>query len=434
MTTAAKRRSRRLIPTLALIGVGALALSACSSGGGSGSQKESAEFAYLSSDTNTQISTVLKIVSKNQCAAEQKAQPLKISTTPGTTVDQKLQLLAGQNALPTMSTASGTPDLMKQFIKANKIVDVTKALGSDSGSILPAAMSTIKQLYGTDDAYVFPTEFNIEGIWYNKKIFQANNIEIPKTWDELVDVSKKLNAAGVQPISTDGKDGWPITRLISGYLYRDLGTDAMQKVADGSAKLTDDEYVKAADAVAKLGADGAFGSSVGSIDYNGMFNTFLTGKAAMMYNGSWSLTNFADPKQDQIGQENIGFMPFPAVTGGKGSIDDIPSNIGIPVMFSQSKYGPKTQAWIKCIANNYGDLALANGGVVSGFKVTKVPDNLSDLTKLVQQKVSDTKSSVLWFEALFSAKRTQVSQSNAAGLVSGSLSGEQFMKLVQDAQ
>ena len=92
-----------------------------------------------------------------------------------------------------------------------------------------------------------------------------------------------------------------------------------------------------------------------------------------------------------------------------------------------------TQAWIKCIAANYGNLALANGGVVSGFKVTKVPSDLPELTKVVQAKVAATKTSTLWFEALFSAKQTTVSQQNAALLATGSLSGAQFMQLVQVA-
>ena len=52
-----------------------------------------------------------------------------------------------------------------------------------------------------------------------------------------------LKAAGVQPFSAAGKDGWPVTRLVGNYIFRDLGPDALQKVADGEAKLTDPEYV-----------------------------------------------------------------------------------------------------------------------------------------------------------------------------------------------
>jgi len=434
ITTAMGRR-KRVLPALAIVGAAAVLLTACSTGGsGATTAKGSAKFQYVGADTNTEISSVLKVASTSVCKSENKAQPLTTSTTPGTTVDQHLQLLAGQNALPTMVTASGTPALMKQFIKAKKIVDVTKALGSAASNILPAAQSTIQNLYGTSDSYVFPTEFNVEGIWYNKKIFTANNITVPTTWNQLVTDTQTLEAAGVQPISTDGKDGWPITRLVGDYLYRDLGPDAMSNVASGKTKLTDPDYVKAATAVQTIGKQGAFGKSPSSIDYNTMESIFLSGKAAMMYNGSWTIANFTDPKQDTVGLANIGFMPFPAVSGGKGSIDQYPSNIGIPVMFSTTGYGTKTQAWMKCIAENYGNLALANGGVVSGFKATKVPSNLPALTAEVQKKVAASTSSVLWFEALFGPKQTTVSQQNAAGLATGAMTPAAFMQLVQAAQ
>jgi raffinose/stachyose/melibiose transport system substrate-binding protein len=40
---------------------------------------------------------------------------------------------------------------------------------------------------------------------------------------------------------------------------------------------------------------------------------------------------------------------------------------------------------------------------------------------------------VLWFEALFSAKQTTVSQQNAAQLATGAMSPEAFMQAVQSA-
>ena len=40
---------------------------------------------------------------------------------------------------------------------------------------------------------------------------------------------------------------------------------------------------------------------------------------------------------------------------------------------------------------------------------------------------------MLWFEALFTTKATTISQTNAALLVTGQLSREEFMELVQAA-
>ncbi|GAA1958029.1 ABC transporter substrate-binding protein [Agromyces allii] len=434
MTTASMRR--RLLPLGALLGAGALALTACGpADGGSSAGGDDKTFTYLGQTENTTIVKTLETLGGDQCAAEEKAAPLTTDSIAGTQWDQKLQLLAGQGALSDMSMAAGTPSLMQQFIDAGQVQDLSKAL-DDLGvadKILPAAESTIKALYGGDTLYALPTELNIEGFWYNKQLLADNGIEAPTTWGDLVDAAATLDAAGVQPFAAAGKDGWPVTRLVGDYIVRDLGPDALKKVADGDAKLTDPEYVAAADAVAELGKAGYFGDAVGSVDYNAAMNQFLTGGAAFFYMGSWALANFNDAEQNQIGVDNVGFAQFPDVEGGAGSIDQVPANVGIPVMLSTNGYTDTTADWLKCIAENYGDTVLADSGVVSGFALENPPADLPETTQTVQDVIANAPSSVLWFEALFTSKGTTVSQTNGGGLGNGTLTGAEFMDLVQSA-
>lgn len=405
-------------------------LAGCS-GGGSEGDSLSTTFTYLGQNENTTIVATLQTLADDQCKTENAAAALTPDAIPGSTWDQQLQLLAGQDGLSNFSMAAGTPSLMKQFIDAGQIEDLT-ALGLED-KLLPAAASTIKALHGTDDVYALPTEFNIEGIWYNKQLLADNGIDVPTTWDELVDSAATLKSAGIQPFSADAKDGWPVTRLVGDYIFRSLGADALKKVADGDASLTDPEYVEAAEAVAELGKAGYFGEAPTSIDYNTAMNLFLTGKAAYFYMGSWALANFNDDTQNQIGADNIGFLPFPEVEGGVGSADEVPANVGIPTMFATKGFDDNTKAWAECIAANYGDTVLNDSGVISGFKVTDSPSDLPATTQLVQDTIANAPSSVLWFEALFSSEATTVSQTNGGGLANGSLSGADFMKLVQDA-
>lgn len=434
MATAAGR-VRRLIPVAALVGVGALALTACSGPADSSSSEGSGDFTYLGQTENTTIIDTLKTLADGACADANADAPLKSDSIAGTQWDQQLQLLASQDGLSDMQMAAGTPSLMQDFIDAGQVLNLTETLDElgASDAILPAAASTIQALYGAGDLYALPTEFNIEGFWYNKQILADNGIEAPQTWDDLVDAAATLKDAGVQPFAADGKDGWPITRLVGDYIFRDLGADALQKVADGDASLTDPEYVKAADAVAELGKAGYFGDAVGSVDYNAAMNQFLTGEAAFFYMGSWALANFNDAEANKIGVDNVGFAPFPAVEGGQGSIDEVPANVGIPVMFSQKGADKDTKAWIECIVNNYGDTVLADSGVVSGFTLKEEPSDLSPTTQIVQDTIKNAPSSVLWFEALFTSKGTGISQTNGGALANGSISGADFMQLVQSA-
>ncbi|MDU0366722.1 extracellular solute-binding protein [Microbacterium sp. KSW4-17] len=419
-------RSRRMVAITSLGAAGLLALTACAGGGSAGATS----FSFLVNQENTTIPELLTSLSTDQCKAENDAQPLQVETVPQTQLDQKLQLLAGQNALPAQYAAGNAPALTKELAQGGQVLDLDKTL-TDLGvidQIEPAAISTIEQLYGGFN--VLPYQYNIEGVWYNKQLLADNGIDVPSTWDELSAGAAKLQAAGVQPFSASGEQGWPITRLISGYIFRDLGPDALQKVADGDAKLTDPEYVAAAQAVADLGANGYFGQGVGSIDYDTAFNTFLTGKAAFFYMGSWALANFADESANQIGSDNIGFMPFPDVAGGAGDSSQTPANVGLPMALSAKAYTDDTGKWLTCIANNYGAQSLSEADTISGFKVNG-DVQVDDLTALVQDRIASTQESVLWFEALFNAKATETSQKNAAQLVTGAISPQDFMSLVQ---
>ncbi|MCX4834878.1 extracellular solute-binding protein [Streptomyces sp. NBC_01016] len=427
--------ARRMRLSLLTAGVASMSLLATACGGsGGGSSAAPKEFDYLSVTENTTVKTALKSLSRGSCKSAQQALPLKVETVPQSSLDQKLQLLAGQNALPVQFAAGNAPALTQQLAKSGKVADLEsqlKKLGVYD-QLEPAAVSTIKALYG-DKLDVLPYEYNIEGIFYNKKVFKANGIETPGTWAELRSAAAKLEAKGIQPFAASGQQGWPLTRLISGYLYRSLGPDALQKVADGKAKLTDPAYVKAAQEVAELGRKGYFGKGVGSIDYDTAMNQFLAGKAGMYYMGSWALANISDAKQNKVGAENVGFLPFPAVSGGKGSVDQYPSNVGLGIALNAKSFDKKTRDWVSCIAKNYGSTALKDHGTISGFKVNGEVKDTNTVTTQVRDTVGSSKQNVLWFEALFSTKATTVSQTNAARLVTGSMSPKQFMQTVQDA-
>jgi len=267
------RTRARGLTVMAVAAITAASLTACGGSGGSGPSG----FSALLTTENTTTPAVLEALSKNECKAENDALPLTIETVPQTQIDQKVQLLAGQGALPVLYGA-GTPAIIKALAANGQVVDLEKSL-TDSGAIsnvLPGAIATIKNLYG--GFYVLPLQYNIEGIWYNKRIFADHGIEVPATWDQLVSAAQKLSAAGVQPFSASGQQKWPLTRFISGYIYRKLGPNAFDAVYDGSAKFTDPDYVAAAAAVADLGSNDWFGKGVGSIDYDTATNTFLTRK------------------------------------------------------------------------------------------------------------------------------------------------------------
>ncbi|NHI15748.1 ABC transporter substrate-binding protein [Microbacterium excoecariae] len=431
------RSSRRRVALTGLSVVAIAALAGCSGsdsagsgGGGGGSDAEPDTFTVLTANENQALEDQLQALADNQCAAENEAMPIEHQKTAQADTVQKVTQLASQGALPQHFIA-GT-DMVRpdgDLGAGGLVADYEDVLGDAWDNILPAAASTVNSVYG--QMVSLPYQYNIEGIWYNAQIFDEVGISEPQTFEELLDAAAELEAAGYQPMTTAGADAWPMTRLMGMYIFRNVGPDAMQRIQDGDAKLTDPEYVAGAEALKTLADEGYFGEGFATMDGGASTAQFLSGGAAMKYDGSWALSAINDPEQNQVGAENIGFMPFPAVEGGAGDINQWAANAGAAMAANAESMGPKTEAWFQCIAENYGQQALQSAGIVSGFAVNGEVTDIPDTTRNVQETVESIDETVLWFEALFDSKSNSLASTNVSLLVTDQMSAEDYMAELQ---
>jgi raffinose/stachyose/melibiose transport system substrate-binding protein len=417
--------------TVAVIAAAALLASACSSGSDTGASSTK-EFSFYSVQQPTEGWSLIFSKLTEDYAKQKPGTTLKIEVAPQADLDQKLQLLAGQNNLPTLFNAPNSNQLLQQMYDNGQILDLEATL-KDLGvldQLNPAAVEIVKK---TQNGHLLglPLELNIEGVWYNKKLFADNGVTAPTTWDELTKAAATLQGKGVQPFAAAGSQGWPLTRWIGDYLMRSVGPNALQDVKDGKAKLTDPRYTAAAQALGDLGKAGYFGKGVGSLDYATAQDLFLQGKAAMYYMGSWALRDFNNAATNKIGADNVGFIPFPTVAGGAGNATQTPMNAGLTTVLSKKNYNAEVGEWLKYIVQHYGDRALTDLGSISGVKAANPPASLNPLTKQVQAQIDATKEPVLWFEALFPTKTTDLAYKNATRLISGDMSGQDYMAALQ---
>ncbi len=436
--SSSRRLNRRQFLTIAggtTLGAAAL-LAGCggSSGASSLNSNGSAAIEFLSVQQANQGWPLILTTLTNQYVKNHAGTTFKVNYvgTP-TQLIQQIQLLAGQGALPVLYNTPSN-DLMTQLSKNGELLDIESTfqqLGI-SDQLVPSAVTIAKKIYGSQ-LTVLPFELNIEGFWYNKQIFAQNGIQPPQTFDTLIQIASNLQQKGIQPFAASGTQGWPITRLISNYLFRKIGPTAMDSVKSGQTKLTDPNYVDAAQAVANLGKQGYFGKGVATLDYQPAEDLFLQGKAAMYYMGSWAVRDFTNPSMTKIGSNNIGYFPFPNVTGGTGTMDQIAMNDGQTTSINKAKYNATIGQWLAYIAKNYADLALQKEGAVTGFTVHNRPANVDPLTTVVLDKIAKVSQPVLWFEAAFPQKATNIAQQDAALLVTGAMAPKDFMTAVQGA-
>jgi hypothetical protein len=95
------------------------------------------EFSVLSVNDNTTVATTLETLAKDQCKAESDALPLKINNVPQANLEQQIQLLAAQDALPHVF-AIGNNQLLSQLHDAGQAIELDTGL-DDPSNITPAA-------------------------------------------------------------------------------------------------------------------------------------------------------------------------------------------------------------------------------------------------------------------------------------------------------
>lgn len=360
---------------------------------------------------------------------------LEVEVVQQTDLVQKVKIAAASGDLPDLFCyESGKP--LSELAKEGAVVDIGKAFEKIGifNQIDSVSVELMKQLSDSHSMYGIPRELNFEGIWYNKKIFEANHLSVPTTLPELLDVAQKLKNQHIQPFVVAGKEKWPITRLINMLVMRKLGTDAMLKVAKGDLSLNSPDFIWAAKVVQDMAAKGYFGNGVNTIDYGNACDIFLNEKAAMIYNGSWFIRDLNNEEKNRLlGRDGVGFFNFPTVDGGIGTLGDYSANCGIIVAMASDKYDEQTADWAKFVFSKFGDYAMNTQGVISSFKTNNFPNDLPPYTRLSLAERAKIQNTGLWFEGKFDTRTQDLAYNNAQLLVLGRITPEEYMEKLDQA-
>lgn len=146
---------------------------------------------------------------------------------------QKLLVAMGASQGPDVFFGWGG-GVLESYVNAGKVYDLTAALDADPSwknrypqSVLNGVTFDGK-VYGVPINGVQPVFF-----YYNKQIFQKYNLEVPTTWDELLQVVKTLGSNGVAPIALGGGSKWPDLMYKEYLVDRIGGPEAFNAVVAG---------------------------------------------------------------------------------------------------------------------------------------------------------------------------------------------------------
>jgi raffinose/stachyose/melibiose transport system substrate-binding protein len=165
--------------------------------------------------------------------------------------------------------------------------------------------SVAKSAWITDDgkdAFCVPMASVIHGFFYNKDAFDKLGLKEPTTWDEFYKVMDAIKKDGTYtPIAMGTSDLWESATMgfqnIGPNYWK--GEEGRLALIKGTAKFTDEPYVKTFQQLAKWAPYMPAGFE--AVKYPDSQSLFTLGKAAVYPTGSWEIQVFEAQAQFKMG-------------------------------------------------------------------------------------------------------------------------------------
>lgn len=163
------------------------------------------------------------------------------------------------------------------------------AAGGWEANLPPAVIPFIK---ANDEFFAAPVNMHRQNwVWANKAIFDANGIEEPKTWDDLITAAHKLKDAGITPIAMSS-ESWQVMQIFEAMLVDMNGPEFFRKAVTehDEAALTSPEMIATFDKLRKISQLADAGAT--GRDWAVATNMVASGEAGMQIMGDWAKGEF----------------------------------------------------------------------------------------------------------------------------------------------
>jgi len=282
--------------------------------------------------------------------------------------------------------------------------------------------------------YMLPYFFSISGWWYDKKLFAKHGWKPPRTWSELLALCPKIKAAGIAPITYQGK--YPYY-AIGGFLIPWAISHGGIEVFDNCQNLVPGAWkspsmLQAARMIRQLMDLGYFQKGANGMSHTEAQMEFVTGRAAMIPCGTWLHSEMREqlPPPDKFEMEF--FLP-PVLDHGKGDPTAVAIGIEPWVIPTEGKNRELAVSFFKYLTSlkKAKQFVEEKGTLMSikGSDQAKMPPYLKTPAAAFRAaRVAYSSEYAQWYPALGKA-----SQDAMAAFMTGEITPEQFVQRLEDA-
>lgn len=355
---------------------------------------------------------------------------IKHETFENESYKTKIKASVSANELPDVffTWAGG---FSKSFVESGKVLSLQDYYDTYKSQISMAALSNAvynDKLYGS----VMCTPVSV--MWYNKGIFDANNLTAPTNWDEFKNVCQTLRGKNINPIATSVKDTWVLAMLHDGLTLKSVGPDKLYSTLkkEGTATYSDPDFLTSAQKIRELVDMKAFIDGATGLSNDEASALFYKGDAAMYFTGSWMGGSIlTDVPADRVKDYSV--APIPVLNSSNAKITDFMGGGSDSLMVAASTKHPDLAAAAAFeITRGVSKYGFLDGAGVPAWTVDYDASSVPALTKQVADYATGATSFTLWFDTLLESENATEYLDLLQQLYIGDLSAEEFQKAMAD--
>jgi len=165
---------------------------------------------------------------------------------------------------------------------------------------------TLYNLYTSMDGNLYACPMGLSAVYpyfYNKKVFEAAGVGIPKSMSEMLEVTfPKLKDYGVSPIYGMGKDQWALSMEMDNFVADQMiETDTWEKLITNQIQLEETDYLAGFEWAKAVQDAGYYNDNLLEGTYDGSVTDVSEGKVAMVNIPDTVWTVFPEEAHDDLG-------------------------------------------------------------------------------------------------------------------------------------
>ncbi|MBI5029362.1 MAG: carbohydrate ABC transporter substrate-binding protein [Chloroflexi bacterium] len=278
------------------------------------------------------------------------------------------------------------PGQMTQFAQQGKLIDLSTVLD----------MPNYQQNYapswitlGSADGKLVGVfiKASVKGlIWYDPKVFQSKGFQTPKTWDEMMTLSKQMADGGTAPwcigLESGAASGWPGTDWLEDIVLRQSGEKVYNDWWAGKITWSSPEIKKAWETFGQIVADPKMvyggANTMLTTNFGDSGNPLFTNPpGCYLHHQASFITDFftkANPNIKPV--TDFDFFGFPAIEAANSQNLEVAGDL-----FGMFKDTPQARALMKYLVTPEAQaIWVQRGGAISPNKLVPLdtyPDPLS---------------------------------------------------------